>query len=135
MAQSSPRKTTPLLDNMRPLYVFTPSISDSRAAEQLSALHENKIEADERQLVVVLEDQSQTLATLPQDPVLRLTPQDSDQAAARHRFKVSRGDFTVILAGKDGGEKLRSHQPIPFARLRETIDSMPMRQQEMHRKN
>ena len=125
----------PLLDNMRPLYVFTPSTSDSRAAAQISAIHDNKTEADERQLVIVLEDQSQTLATLPDHPTLRLTPQDSDEAAARLRFKVSPGDFTVILAGKDGGEKLRSHQPIPFTRLRETVDSMPMRQQEMHRKN
>ena len=123
-----------MLDKMRPLYVFTPSISDSRAAEQLSVLHENKAEADERQLVIVLEDQSQTLATLPENPTLRLSSQESDQTAARRRFKLSPGDFTVIVVGKDGGEKLRSHQPIPFARLRDTIDRMPMRQQEMHEK-
>ncbi len=128
-------KTTPLFGNMRPLYVFTPSISDLRAATQLSALHENKTEADERQVVIVLEDQSQTLATLPEHPKLRLTSPDSDQTAARRRFKVSPSDFTVILAGKDGREKLRSHQPIPFSRLRDTIDRMPMRQQEMHQKN
>ena len=120
---------------MRPLYVFTPSISDSRAARQISALHENKAEAEERQLVLVLEDQSQTLATLPEDLTLRLTRQDSDQAAARRRFKVSQGDFTVILVGKDGEEKLRSRQAIPFARLRKIIDGMPMRQQEMHKKH
>ena len=135
MVPTSSTKTTPLLDNMRPLYVFTPSISDSRAARQISALHENKAEAEERQLVLVLEDQSQTLATLPEDLTLRLTRQDSDQAAARRRFKVSQGDFTVILVGKDGEEKLRSRQAIPFARLRKIIDGMPMRQQEIHKKH
>jgi len=53
------------------------------------------------------------------------------QAAARRRFHVRPTDFTVILIGKDGGEKLRSHQPISLDTLRSTIDAMPMRQEEM----
>ncbi|MBB4658474.1 DUF4174 domain-containing protein [Parvularcula dongshanensis] len=39
--------------------------------------------------------------------------------------------FTVILVGKDGGEKLRTHDVLTIERLCETIDAMPMRASEM----
>jgi len=39
----------------------------------------------------------------------------------------------VVLIGKDGGEKLRSAQPITAERLFATIDAMPMRQSETGR--
>lgn len=48
---------------------------------------------------------------------------------------VTKGPFTVILIGKDGGEKLRSHQPVSLTKLFDVIDNMPMRQQEIHDKN
>lgn len=57
-----------------------------------------------------------------------------DDAAARKRFDIKPGEFTVILIGKDGGEKLRSHQPISWEKLQSTIDAMPMRQDEMQRR-
>lgn len=40
----------------------------------------------------------------------------------------------VILIGKDGGAKLRSEKPLSMAKLQETIDAMPMRQDEMNGK-
>ena len=40
----------------------------------------------------------------------------------RKRFQV-RPSFAVILIGKDGGEKMRSHKPIPWEKLEATIDS------------
>ena len=52
-------------------------------------------------------------------------------AAARLRFHIAPDAFVVILLGKDGGEKLRSDQPIAYEALRDTIDAMPMRQKEM----
>ncbi len=55
----------------------------------------------------------------------------TDDAAERKRFHVRPDQFTVILIGKDGGEKLRSHQPISWQKLQSTIDAMPMRQTEM----
>ena len=57
----------------------------------------------------------------------------ADDAAARKRFGIKPSEFTVLLIGKDGGEKLRSHQPIPWDKLQSTIDAMPMRQDEMQR--
>ena len=50
--------------------------------------------------------------------------------ALRERFDVGTG-FTVILIGKDGGEKLTQHKSLSLEQLYGTIDAMPMRQQEM----
>ena len=47
------------------------------------------------------------------------------------RFEVPPGDFTILLIGKDGSEKLRSDTVLETARLFEVIDAMPMRQREM----
>jgi Domain of unknown function (DUF4174) len=47
------------------------------------------------------------------------------------RFKLSGAGFTLLLIGKDGGEKLRSHEVISPKALCRLIDSMLMRQQEM----
>ena len=55
----------------------------------------------------------------------------ADAIATRRKFHLAPEDFTVILIGKDGGEKLRSKDPVPFDHLRETIDAMPMRKDEM----
>lgn len=42
-----------------------------------------------------------------------------------------RGSFTAVLIGKDGGEKLRSHEPVTTKKLFAVIDAMPMRKEEM----
>jgi hypothetical protein len=39
--------------------------------------------------------------------------------------------FSVRLLGKDGGEKLRSNQPVSTESLFALVDAMPMRRQEM----
>jgi Domain of unknown function (DUF4174) len=41
--------------------------------------------------------------------------------------------FTVILIGKDGGEKYRSARPITSTQLFALIDAMPMRRSEMQK--
>ena len=51
------------------------------------------------------------------------------------KFKVKPGQFTVLLIGKDGGEKHRSNQPVSAAEFFAMIDAMPMRQQEMRSKD
>lgn len=39
--------------------------------------------------------------------------------------------LTVILVGKDGGDKLSSTMPLSLKKLYSTIDAMPMRKDEM----
>lgn len=50
------------------------------------------------------------------------------------KYKASANKFTFILVGKDGGEKLRSDKPVSLKKLYRTIDSMPMRRNEMQYK-
>lgn len=48
---------------------------------------------------------------------------------------AARHEFTLILMGKDGTEKLRSAKPVPAKELFDLIDAMPMRQAEMRAGN
>jgi hypothetical protein len=52
----------------------------------------------------------------------------------RDKFGVDRGDFAVILVGKDGGTKLKRKGPTPLKDIFALIDAMPMRQEEMRQK-
>jgi len=53
-------------------------------------------------------------------------------ATLRDRFNVGQETFTVILIGKDGGEKGRWSEPPSWEdEIFPLIDSMPMRQREM----
>lgn len=47
------------------------------------------------------------------------------------KSEVEQGDFSLILIGKDGTEKLRSLRVLPTSKLFSRIDAMPMRQNEM----
>lgn len=51
------------------------------------------------------------------------------------KWHVPNTPFTVILIGKDEGEKLRSHQPVTLTRLFDLIDNMPMRREEIRYKH
>jgi hypothetical protein len=61
-----------------------------------------------------------------------LEPQSAD--FLRKRFNVSRGQFTVILVGKDGGVKLNRQEKTELQDIFVLIDAMPMRQEEMRQK-
>lgn len=127
-AQSGIVSLRGLRDTSRPLLIFAPSPSDPQLQIQLRTLRENAAAVAERDVVVIAlpyQSPSPTPATLT----------DDGATAARRRFHVAPPYFTVILIGKDGGEKLRTHQPISLDTLRSTIDAMPMRQEEMRQKS
>jgi len=48
-------------------------------------------------------------------------------------FDVAKGNFAVILIGKDGTKKLRQSSPLETDTLFSVIDAMPMRQREMRK--
>lgn len=58
----------------------------------------------------------------------------ADKKYVTETLRTSGTGFTVLLIGKDGGVKRRETAPVTPSSLFETIDVMPMRQQEM-RKN
>ncbi len=49
----------------------------------------------------------------------------------REQLRLMTSQFTVVLIGKDGTEKLRRTQRIDLGAIFVLIDSMPMRRQEM----
>ena len=55
--------------------------------------------------------------------------------AIRNRFDVPRDRFTLILVGKDGAIKLERDERTGPDDIFALIDAMPMRQNEMRRKN
>ena len=54
-------------------------------------------------------------------------------ARLRETFDILDGRFTVVLIGKDGGEKFRSCEPVAPQNIFDRIDAMPMRRREMGR--
>ena len=123
-AQTGTVSLATLRDNSRPLLIFAPSPADPQLEIQLRRLQAAAADVADRQIVpIAIPWQS------PSTTPAQLTP--TDALAARRRFHVAPADFTVILLGKDGGEKLRAHHPLTLQTLRSTIDAMPMRQQEM----
>jgi len=55
----------------------------------------------------------------------------SSQNTLARKYRVDESQLTVILIGRDGGEKYRTHAPLSTQTLFDIIDSMPMRQSEM----
>jgi hypothetical protein len=113
-----------LRNTSRPLLIFAPSPADPQLQIQLRRLHENAPALANRNIAVI---------AIPYNSPSPTSAQLTDTAAqsARRRFNIAPSDFTVILIGKDGGEKLRSTKPLTLDKLFDTIDAMPMRQQEM----
>ena len=126
MAQSPPSPTTleQVRDRYRPLLVFAAGPDDPALLAQRHMLKDDAAGLASRDVILVMIPFS-----APSTADVSLTPEAATEA--RRRFHVAPPDFTVILIGKDGGEKLRSAKPLSFKKLQQTIDSMPMRQQEM----
>jgi len=108
----------------RVLLVFAPDRHDDRLRRQNAALEASADGLAERDMTLI-----------------RVFADDSvcvdDQVHARsassfyRRFAVDRGEFRVILVGKDGGVKLDRNLAVSADELFALIDSMPMRRYEM----
>lgn len=92
----------------RPILVFA-APGDPRLTEQLARFEAARVELDERDNLVIVD----TLAA----------------SALRRRFRPD--GFTVVLVGRDGGEKFRNGGLVRPEELEELIDTMPMRLREM----
>lgn len=55
-------------------------------------------------------------------------------ARRREQLGLRPDRFTVLLLGKDGGEKMRQDRPVTLNELYGLIDAMPMRQREMRKR-
>lgn len=128
------QETTPfsaLRDHKRVLLVFAGD-ADTRVEQQWNTVLQHRTEAAERDLVTVRLGGSPIKTQGSERPPEAIVSQ-AEERELRARFHIPRNSFTVVLVGKDGGEKLRSDQPVSWDKLQGTIDSMPMRQAEMRR--
>ena len=125
-AQTPPSPTTlaQLRDTYRPLLLFAANPDDPSLLAQMTKLKDAAAGLHERDVLLIA-----IPFNTPSPTETSLTTADATEA--RRRFHIPPTDFTVILLGKDGGEKLRSSKPVPFDKLRDKIDAMPMRRQEM----
>lgn len=92
----------------RPIIVFADE-GDPRLERQLDLFREARRHLLERENVVIVDTE--------------------ESSALRTRFRPT--GFTVVLVGKDGGEKLRETRIVDPQELNALIDTMPMRRREM----
>ena len=98
----------------RQLLLFTQKKNTGLAEKQLAIWKEAQAEMEERDL---------TITVIKGNDLLH------------KKYKVdSQTEFTVILLGKDGGEKLRTQNLLTTNKLFALIDAMPMRRHEMQKK-
>lgn len=65
--------------------------------------------------------------------VYEVTGGSPEAKKLRQHLRIEAG-FTVILIGKDGGEKFRSGEPLEAEQFFRLIDAMPMRRGEIRRR-
>jgi hypothetical protein len=109
----------------RPLLLFAPTDGDSQLVETLSRIDASRCAFLERDMVIgiVLTEGQSTLAGLPVNAV--------ESRRLSERYSIGENAFTVLLIGKDGGEKLRVDEVPDLSTIYAVIDGMPMRSGEM----
>lgn len=109
----------------RPLLVFAPTAKDPRLVETLSRIEATRCDFTGRDMVlgVVVAEGTSTLdgQAINVDEARRLANQ----------FAIGDDAFSVVLVGKDGGEKLRVDDVPDLQRIYAVVDGMPMRSREM----
>ena len=108
----------------RPLLLFAPTDSDPRLVETVNRIEASRCEAVNRDMVVGVVVTEGT-STLDGQAI------DADEAnRLMNQFAIGEDAFTVVLIGKDGGEKLRVTEVPDLGAIYSVIDGMPMRSRE-----
>ena len=109
----------------RLLFVFSPAESHADYKTQKTEIEDQMSEVEDRDLTVF------TVLAEGESNIGKSTMSDKASEYLRNQFGIESGQLTVILIGKDGGEKLRSKGHVPMEEIFSLIESMPMRQAEM----
>lgn len=109
----------------RPLLLFAPTDNDPRLVETLSRIEASRCDFVSREMVlgVVVTEGNSTLDSQAIDA-------DESQALT-NQYAIGENAFSVLLIGKDGGEKLRVNEVPDLQTIYTVIDGMPMRSREM----
>ena len=123
-AQAMAAELSDYLWERRPLLLFAPTDSDPRLVETMRRIEASRCDFAERDMVLgrILAEGTSTL----DGRVL-----DTNQAQRlMSKFGISTDSFSVVLIGKDGGEKLRVADVPDLQAIYDVIDGMPMRARE-----
>lgn len=113
----------------RVLLVFAPDSNHVSLQKQFDILTQEKTKVTDRDLVFY------KIFTWKGESSVGEQMDKKEINAIRRQFEVPADRFALILIGKDGTEKLRRWSVVPPKEIFDLIDSMPMRQAEMRRKN
>jgi len=123
-AQAMAAELSDYLWERRPLLLFAPAESDPRLVETMRRIEASRCDFADRDMVlgrIVTEGTS----TLDGHVV------DTSQAQRLvSEFGIGPDSFSVVLIGKDGGEKLRVADVPDLESIYAVIDGMPMRARE-----
>ena len=111
----------------RPLVVFADSEKTEKLGKQRRIIEAHRADLAERDLVVIYVVGDDVTATLGPPPGL-------SASALRRKYGIKDGEFRAVLVGKDGGVKKTAASPLTAEALAGTIDSMPMRRDEVRRR-
>jgi hypothetical protein len=108
----------------RPLLLFAPTDSDPRLLETLGRIEASRCDFAGRDMVIglLVTEGSSTL-----DGHV-ISADESRQLA--NQYAIGDNAFSVLLIGKDGGEKLRVNDVPDLQAIYAVIDGMPMRSRE-----
>ena len=124
-ARAAAAELSDYLWQRRPLLVFAPTENDPRLVETMRRIEASRCDFANRDMVlgrIVTEGTS----TLDGHVV------DTSQAQRlQSEFGIGADSFSVVLIGKDGGEKLRVNEIPDLPAIYAVIDGMPMRGSEM----
>lgn len=116
-----------LYNSRRVIVIFSQAESTSLTLVKSEIKH-NRCDIEERELDVYLVTESQVVELT--------TPTEGANAISELRLRAlhSGAAFELVLIGKNGGVKARTEQPDDLSNFITLIDSMPMRQAEIKRR-
>ena len=124
-ARATAAELSDYLWQRRPLLVFAPTDNDPRLVETMRRIAASRCDFADRDMVLgrIVTDATSTLDG---------NMVDTNQAQRlRSAFGIGANSFSVVLIGKDGGEKLRVNDVPDLRAIYAVIDGMPMRGSEM----
>ncbi|WP_234788659.1 DUF4174 domain-containing protein [Mycolicibacterium iranicum] len=127
VAGSTPASAADLDDYLwerRPLLVFAPTVSDPRLVETLNRIEATRCDFVEREMVAGVVVAAGT-GTFDGQPMGTGEPK-----RLADLYGVDSDGFTVVLIGKDGGEKFRVDEVPDLQTFYAVVDGMPMRGRE-----
>ncbi len=113
----------------RLLLVFSPSDTDQTYLELKQALGQAEDKLQDRDMVVF------RLFASGRSKANGACLDKDEVSSLYQRFDVPDHSLTVILLGKDGGEKVRQVGQFDLQAILDRIDAMPMRQREMRQRS